>query len=78
MEITSELDQIALFGPLMAGHLLNAFYSALLLKKLSGIEMNDDSREETFREVFLEWGKIQEMIEKIPRKKVVLGTSSGR
>jgi len=78
MDITSELDQIALFGPLMAGHVLNAFYSALVLKKLSGVELNDAVRTETLEEVLSLWNNIQGIIAEIPRKKVVLGTSSGR
>ncbi|HHT9119751.1 MAG TPA: hypothetical protein ACFYD3_04295 [Candidatus Hypogeohydataceae bacterium YC41] len=70
INVTANIDQVTLLGPLMAGHILNAFYSNLLLKKYSGIDITPQVKEETLEEVLLLWATIQSVLEKMPRKVV--------
>jgi hypothetical protein len=73
------LDQTALLGPVMAAQILNAYYSALLLKQQKGIELTPEIEQETLTEVFLLWANIQTFLEeKIPKKLKPLGTSEHR
>ena len=48
----SELDVYKFIHPLIAGLLLNAYYSALNLKKISGVSITPEVEEKTFLEVF--------------------------
>jgi hypothetical protein len=69
------IDQVTLLAPLMAGHVLSAYYAALLLKAQTGAEMTDEIRADTLSEVLLAWANIQQLItEKLPKKEVSLGT----
>jgi hypothetical protein len=71
------LDQMALLSPVMAAQVLNAYYSALLLKQQKGIELTPEIENETLNEVLLLWAKIQIFLEeKYPKKIKPLGTSS--
>ncbi len=70
------LDQISLLGPVIAAQLLNAYYSALLLKQQQGIELVAEIEQETLIEVYSLWANIQTFLEeKLPRKIKPLGTS---
>lgn len=71
------LDQMALLGPVMAAQILNAYYSALLLKQQKGIGLSPEIEQETLNEVFLLWANIQIFLEeKLPKKIKPFGTSS--
>jgi len=78
METNINLDQVALLGPLMAGHVLNAYYTALLLKQNSGIELSTEVKQDTLTEVFTTWTRIQTAIEDAPKKTVSFRTSERR
>jgi len=71
------LDQAALLGPLMAGDLLNAFYSALLLKKLSGVDLTDEVRDDVRQEVIDQWTRFLALFEQYRRTHKIPGTASG-
>lgn len=58
------IDQIALLGPLMAGEILNAYYSALLLKQQRGEELTLEIEQKTLTDVFLLWAEILTILEK--------------
>lgn len=73
------LDQISLLGPVIAAQILNAYYSALLLKQQKGIELVAEIEHETLIEVYSLWANIQTFLEeKLPRKIKHLGTSEHR
>ena len=61
---TLSVEQIIAHGPLLAGHFLNAFYSALLLKKLSGVQIDLKIEQETVYEVFSKWNAIIQLLVK--------------
>jgi hypothetical protein len=65
---TIELDQLALLGPLMAAQLLNAYYSALLLKQQKGVDLTQEIEMETLNDILLKWNKIRMLLEKMPKK----------
>jgi len=70
------IDQVTLLSPLMAGEILNAYYSALLLKQQQGIELTEEIKTDTLTEVLLLWSNIQILLEdKMPKKLKPLGTS---
>lgn len=62
------LDLVTLTAPINSGLILNAFYTALLLKKLSGVEITDEIREQTLEEVVGEWARVSAQLDKtLPR-----------
>lgn len=64
--ITINLDHIKLLAPVMSADILNAFHSALILKKLCGTEISAEVREQTFEEMIALWLNLQSvLIEKL-------------
>jgi hypothetical protein len=59
------VEPLKLFRPVLSGLLLNAFYSLLLLKKTSGVEITQKIEEEAIEEIFDLYGRIDETITKI-------------
>jgi hypothetical protein len=56
------LEQITSYWPLLTGHFLNAFYSALILKKLSGVQIDLTVEQETLDEILSKWNAINQRI----------------
>jgi hypothetical protein len=48
-------NQFKMLSPVISAQLLNAYYSALLLKQQQGIELNQEKRSETIAEVLQTW-----------------------
>lgn len=48
----------------VAGDILNAYYSALILEKLSGHDITDEIRYKTLNDVKAEWGNLQKFVRK--------------
>ena len=59
------IEPLKLFRPVLSGLFLNAFYSLLLLKKTSGIEITQKIEEQAIEEIFDLYGRIDEAIMKI-------------
>jgi len=75
MDKNITIDQIVLLGPLMAAQLLNAYYSALLLKQQKGIDLTQEIEQETLTDVLSQWNRIQIFLDDLPKKPRILGTS---
>jgi hypothetical protein len=58
------IDNMGIFAPVIAASLVNAFYSALLLKKECGKEVTIDLREKTIEEVVTLWLMLQRSVVK--------------
>lgn len=70
----NKLDLVTILSPIQAGLILNAFYTALLLKKFFGVDITEKIREETLQEVLEEWAEISVELDKtLPRKKIFSG-----
>ena len=59
------IDPFKFFRPLIAGLLLNAYYSALNLKKASGAEITEETVKETILEVYEIYGRIDQHLIKL-------------
>ena len=66
-QISINLDFLTI--TLNSGFVLNAFYSALLLKKQSGVEITPAIEQGVLAEVLDHWAEIQSLVEKMPLKK---------
>lgn len=51
-EINVHLDQFTMLAPVISASILGAYYSALLLKQLSGTTITPDAETDTLTEVF--------------------------
>jgi len=56
----SELDVHKFIHPLIAGLLLNAYYSALNLEKVSGVSITPEVEKETMVEVLRVYGELRQ------------------
>jgi hypothetical protein len=54
------IDPSKLLRPLISATLLNAFFSALILKKLSGVELTAELKEETLTDLIRLFGVIDQ------------------
>lgn len=61
------VEPLSLFRPLLAGMILNSFYSSLILKKTSGIEITDQVRDQTLQEVVDLYGRIDGAMQECDR-----------
>lgn len=62
------LNSVDLFNPLIAGHILNALYSALLLKQQQGIEITPEVHKETLKEITMEYFNLQLSLQAVLKK----------
>jgi hypothetical protein len=69
LNVNITVDQLDLVGPVIAGEILNAYYSALLLKQQKGIEITTEIEQETLAEVVRIWSKIQILLKESAQKK---------
>lgn len=60
---------LTLFHPVISGQILNAYYSSLILKKLSGKEITPEIEGETLGEVFSLWGRACDSLKDILENK---------
>ena len=68
------LAQITTQWPLLSGNLVNAFYSSLILKKLSGVQIDLNVERETLDDVFSKWNAVvQQLLKGIASTKDPLG-----
>lgn len=67
-EIKLYLGSMSIFAPLIAAQLTAAFYSALLLKKQSGVEITAPVEDQTRREVLRHWNERMEMLSAVLEK----------
>lgn len=58
-----KIDTGMILSPLIAGHIANSFYSALLLKKLSGVEITPEIEKKTREEVIRLWLDLKAFLE---------------
>ena len=70
------VDQINLFSPLIAGQILNAYYQALVLKRMCGVEITKAVEEQMLTEILSQLEHIQQAVEaRYPRRLVSIGTA---
>jgi len=55
-----DIDPSKLLRPLISATLLNAYFSALILKKLSGVELTVELKEETLTDLIRLFGVIDQ------------------
>jgi hypothetical protein len=58
-QVNVKIDQVSVFAPLIAAQLTSAYYNALLLHHMRGVEAKD---EEVIRLVNDTWAKITELL----------------
>lgn len=61
------IEPFSTFAPLIAAQLVNAFYSSLLLKKLSGVEITDDEKNASREAALSQWARFLEILQS-PKK----------
>jgi len=62
---TVNIEPLKVFRPILSGLFLNAFYSLLLLKKNSGVEITEEIEKQAIEEIFDLFGRIDEIMMKI-------------
>ena len=56
--IKTNIQPLELFRPVISGLIVNAYYSLLLLKKFSGIEISPEIEDQAIQEIFELYGRI--------------------
>ena len=67
------VDSINVFRPVISATLLNAYFSSLILKKLSGLEITPELEDETLTDLFHKFDKIEDVFSEALKRHVQQG-----
>jgi len=72
IDLNLAVDELTTFGFSISSNILTAFYSSLLLKKLSGMEITGKIEEQSLNEVFQKWLEVHTRVSEAAKKHLSL------